>query len=280
MNLATLQQWLPAALLVAAHRLTDPGIVAKVWSLLRRAEKYEPQVESIADHIAHASRAAELAFLDKTFMAGFDPAAFDTPVKYMAAATEPAGGKTLDEIMRKYPNGTRVVPDQPKGEPNMSNFKFALNIGVLASAMAAALPVAQSVKPIFAFGAKMIETVEKSYAAAGAGVNKRAAVLAATEAFAGAFGAAYPTIKADFEPWLETVIGAYNAANAVVNANAEPVDAPAAAPSIAQTAESVVKKTAEIIKAADTLFGIPPAPVAQLNPGVPAPSYAPNTAGV
>jgi hypothetical protein len=162
---------------------------------------------------------------------------------------ELATGKLLDQF---YP----VAPLPTKGAEPMS-----LNIAKLGAALAAAQSLDAQSAPVFQFGVKMMDVVENAYKAAGAGAHKKAAVLAAARALSTELQI---DMHPDFEPFLESVIGAYNAAAAVVNVAPLPVSTAA---TLVQDVANVVAQTEEIYKGvAGVLFpnsvaGVPAGPI-------------------
>lgn len=132
----------------------------------------------------------------------------------------------------------------------------------MGQAAAAVASSQQFAAQLYTFGARMIVNAEQAYGAAGAGAHKRAAVLAAVGALETSLAAAnpgsMPSIMSEFTPWLETVIGAYNAIDDALGAGLP--HAPTlgtiekAASAIEQTAERVVTETVQLFKTA------PPAP--------------------
>jgi hypothetical protein len=89
----------------------------------------------------------------------------------------------------------------------------------------------------------MIANAEHAYAASGAGAHKRAAVLAAVQAFEVSLNAGAPTVAPEFESWMETVLSAYNAAAGMVDAPAAP-----AAATIFGDVEAMYDKAANVVR--------------------------------
>lgn len=159
-------------------------------------------------------------------------------------------------------------------KPRMQQF----DISTLANAMSKAAAAVQNThtlaQRLYSFGAQMIATAEKAYAANGAGAHKKAAVIAAVQSLAGAFETDYATIAPEFEAWLETVIGAYNAAAPLLNA-------PTAPANTVQKVEAAIKQGEQFIEGARQVFGLTGAQVARDFGAVGvAPVSAANTQGV
>lgn len=251
MTLEPLQQWLPAVILVAAHRLSHPDvflpIVRAAWRLLPRVSKT-------------VTGASVTVNLDGTKLPGIEA--------FIASR--------------------KLAAPKPIGVKPMSNLSLSALAPAMASAAAAVASSTQFASQLYAFGAQLVVNVENAYSAAGSGKHKRAAVLAAVGALETSLAASNPgstsSIMSEFAPWLETVIGAYNAANAVVKPNAAPLDPIQAVDKMEAVAEKVETVATEVVNAgvalAENLFRSSPA-VAPASKSAPAPvMVAINTQGI
>lgn len=105
---------------------------------------------------------------------------------------------------------------EPTGATNVS-----ISLASIANALtvvAAALPSAiTAAEDIYKFGATMIVDAETAYSTTtGTGATKKAAVLAAVEAFVVALGQDFSKIEADLSAWIDMVLSAYNKAAAAL----------------------------------------------------------------
>lgn len=217
----TLQQWLPAAVLVALHRASHPDVVVPIlraaWRLIRRSKSEAKPVLTVLEQLAEDDR--EQNFLDNL---GATPATAE--------------------------------PTQPQEKQTMQ-----LNLANLANAMAASAAAVSSsgsaIDRLYPFAAKMIASVETIFGP-GTGVQKKAAVLSAFDAMQKEI--TDQDYRAEFDPWLEAVIAAYNAAAALVDG--KQVSAPAVeakAETFAVKAEAVAGAVvADVREAAQTVVGL------------------------
>lgn len=219
MHIADLSQYAPLAAIAVLHRATHPAVI------LRIARVGESVVQ-----LAQALRRPKVAT-----------------------------GELLEYAHHSdpTPRASHYVAPQPNGETPMK-----LNLSDLAGAMASAASAVQNTTVVaaqlYSFGAQMIANVERAYSAAGAGAHKRAAVLAAVNALEKALAAGTPgdseSIMSEFAPWLDTVIGAYNAANDVLGGALPQADVPTLTEKLGQFAAKAEAVAAELAPAAETVL--------------------------
>lgn len=134
----------------------------------------------------------------------------------------------------------------------LSNFNLANFATALVTVAQKAETAVANAKLVYTYAANVIHAAETAYAGQeSAGATKKAAVLAAAEAFAASLGANWSLLEAGLSAWIDVVIAGYNAAAVVMGTpqvNQASVDATvatgeAAATVVVQTAASVANGT-------------------------------------
>jgi hypothetical protein len=134
----------------------------------------------------------------------------------------------------------------------LSNFNLANFASALVTVAQKAETAVADAKLVYTYAANVIHAAETAYAGqTNAGATKKAAVLAAAEAFATSLGANWSLLEAGLSAWIDVVIAGYNAAAVVIGkpqVNQSVVDATvatgeAAATVVVNTAASVANGT-------------------------------------
>lgn len=131
----------------------------------------------------------------------------------------------------------------------LSNFNLASFASALVTVAQKAETAVADAKLVYSYAANVIHAAETAYAGqTNAGSTKKAAVLAATEAFATSLGANWPLLETGLAAWIDVVIAGYNAAAIVMGTpqvNQAKVDA--AVQTGAAAATVVVNTAAELV---------------------------------
>jgi len=99
----------------------------------------------------------------------------------------------------------------------LSNFNLANFASALVTVAQKAETAVADAKLVYSYAANVIHAAETAYAGqTSAGSTKKAAVLAAAEAFATSLGANWTLLEAGLSAWIDVVIAGYNAAAVVM----------------------------------------------------------------
>lgn len=114
---------------------------------------------------------------------------------------------------------------------------------------------ASQAQQIYSYAGKVVAAAETAYAGqTGAGATKKAAVLAAAEAFATSLGANWSLISSALSAWIDVLIAAWNAAADI-----------AGAPTVNQAAVDTTVQSVETVASVVVGAG---ATIAEIAPGV------------
>ena len=99
----------------------------------------------------------------------------------------------------------------------LSNFNLANFASALVTVAQKTETAVADAKLVYSYAANVIHAAETAYAGqTNAGATKKAAVLAATEAFATSLGANWTLLETGISAWIDVVIAGYNAAAVVM----------------------------------------------------------------